>query len=216
MEIHTQPITAFARFFKAKPALKVRMVRDARLCQSDPKGYRLRAYYGDFRNALRRTHWNGSDLSTFEATLEDVIAQQKIAKQEHYRNLGKAYINFWNRYPDARVFEVQTVETEIAGLGIRVTADLGISFGGDDYVLEPYFRAPRPTRLFRQAVQYLTEQARLHVWNPNWNAAIYDVRRQLLLPQMRIRTQDIRIGLEGAAADFRQIWNSLEDSAQVH
>ena len=211
MEIYTQPLTAFARFFEATPRLKVTMVRDARLFQSDPQGYYLRAYYGAFRNVLRQTHWRGSDLATFEAKLDDIIAEQNIpAKQEHYRALGKAYVSFWNPYLGASVFEVPPVETEIAGLRIRVTAEFGINFGGDDYALEPYFRVPKPTRLFRQATQFITEQARQHVWNPNWHAAIYDVRRKLILPEMRIRTQDLRIGLEGAAADFQQIWKSLE------
>ena len=150
------------------------------------------------------------DLATFEATLDDVIVQQNVsAKQEHYRLLGESYIGFWKPYETA-VFEVPTVETDIAGLKVRVTAEFGICFGGDDYALEPYFRAPKPTRLFRQAVQYITEQARQQVWDAEWHAAIYDVRRKLILPELRIRPQDLRIGLEGASADFQQIWRSLE------
>ena len=215
MEIDTQPMTAFARFFEATPSQKVRMVRDARLFQSDPGGYIQRAYYGAFRNALRQTHWIGHDLATFEAKLEDVVAELRLtgkqpAKLEHYKELGESYVGYWRQYPDLEVFEVPTAETEIAGLKIRITGDVGMRFGGDEYALEPYFRAPRPTRLFRQAVQYITEQARQGVWNPNWVANIYDARRRLLLQELRVRPQDLRIGLDGAAADFQQIWQSLE------
>ena len=217
MEIHTIPLTAFARFFEATPGNRVRMVRDARLFQSDPKGYQFRAYYGVFRNSLRQTHWNGTDLDTFEAMLDDAIAKLATtsrrgheAKEGNFRELGKDYISFWNQYPDTHVFEVPAVETEIAGLRLRVTAEFGIGFGGDEYALDPHFRAPKPTRLFRQAVQYITEQARQGVWNPNWIARIYDVRRKIILPELRIRPQDLRVGLEGAAADFKQQWSSLE------
>ena len=215
MELGTQPMTAFARFFEASPTQKVKMVRDARLFQSDPQGYQGRAYYGQFRHALWLTHWRGSDLVTFEAKLDDVIAELRFkdkqpAKPEHYRVLGDAYVDYWKGYPDAQVFEVPTAETEIAGLTIRVAGIVGINLGGDEYALEPYFRAPKPTRLFRQAVQHVTEQARQGIWNPNWHANIYDVRRKLFLQDMRVRPQDLRIGLEGAAADFQQIWRSLE------
>lgn len=217
LEIHTMPLTAFARFFEATPAAKVRMVRDARLFQSDPDGYRMRAYYGEFRNALKRTHWQGTDLDTFEASLEEKIAnlaksarRGHDAKEEHYRDLGEAYRSFWSQYPDATMFEVPPAETEIAGLKIRITAEFGVCFGGDDYVLEPYFRAPKPTRLFRQAVQYITEQARPGIWNPNWHARIYDARRKIILPEERVRPQDLRHGLRGAAADFQETWRSLE------
>ncbi|MCH7787353.1 MAG: hypothetical protein IIC22_07570 [Chloroflexi bacterium] len=208
-------MTAFARFFEATALQKVRMVRDARLFQSDPTGYIQRAYYGSFRNALRQTHWNGTDLATFEAKLDDVIAElrstgKQPAKPEHFRELGESYVSYWKQYPDLQVFDVPTAETEIAGLRIRVFGNVGISFGVDNYALEPYFRAPKPTRLFRQAVQYITEQARQGVWNPNWIATIYDARLKQLLPEIRVRPLDLRIGLEGAAADFQQIWRSLE------
>mgnify|MGYP001614309910 CR=1 FL=1 len=91
-----------------------------------------------------------------------------------------------------------------------MTAELGISFGGTDYALAVYFRAPKPTRLYRQAVQYLTQQARSRVWSPEWVAATYDVRRRHILPDLQIRPQDLRIALEGAAANFQQIWESLD------
>jgi hypothetical protein len=215
MDINTQPLTQFARFFEATPTVKVRMVRDARLFQSDPKGYMGRAYYGLFRNALGQTHWSGSDLTTTKAKIDDVIAELRFggkqpAKPEHYQALAEYYLHFWKRRKDTSVFEVPTTEIEIAGLRIRLTGQLGISFGGDDYVLEPYFRTQKPTRLFRQAVQYLTEEARQGVWNSNWHAAIYDVRQELILPDIRLRAQDLRIGLEGAAADFQQQWKSYD------
>lgn len=119
-------------------------------------------------------------------------------------------MDFWEQYPDLQVFEVPTVETEIAGLRIRISGEVGMSFGGDDYALEAYLRARRPTRLYRQAVQYITEQARQGIWNPNWIANIYDMRGKQLLQDLRVQRQDIRIGLDGAAADFQQQWRSLE------
>lgn len=211
MEIHTQPLTAFARFFEASPSLKVTMVRDARLFQTDPAGYVQRAYYGSFRNVLRQTHWKGSDLGTFEATLDDVIAEQKIdAKQQHYRELGQAYVDHWRTRDDTAVFPVPEAEMEIAGLKIRVTAELGISFGGVAFALAVYLRSQKPTRLYRQAVQYLTQEARSRVWDPEWTAATYDVRRKIILPDLQIRPQDLRLALEGAAANFQQIWKSLD------
>ncbi len=211
MEINEVPLTAFARFFEATPSEKVKMVREARLFQGDPGGYALRAYYGAFRNALRQTHWRGSNLGTFEATLDDVIADQNSEpKRQHYRDLSKAYIDFWKTHDDAEIFPVPVAEMEIAGLKLRVTAELGISYGGADYALAVYLRAPKPTRLYRQAVQYLTQRARSGQWNPEWTAATYDVRRRIILPDLQMRPQDLRLALEGAAANFQQIWNSLE------
>jgi hypothetical protein len=212
MEIGRQPMTAFARFFEATPAEKVKMVRDARLFQSDPAGYAQRSYYASFRNVLRRTHWSDSDLGTFEATLDDVIAElNSQPKQQHYRDLGKAYIDYWRNYGDASIFRVRAVEMEIAGLKLRVAPEVGVSFGGDSYALEVYFRAQPPTRLYRHSVQYLAQQAKAKsAWNPDLRPAIYDVRRRKILDDLQIRPQDLRLALEGAAANFQQIWESLD------
>ena len=217
MEIGIQPVTAFARFFEATPGNSVKVVRDARLFQSDPGSYIKRAYYGPFLSALKQTHWKGTDLATFESKLEDVVmeiagsnSKGRAAKEKRYRDLGKDYITYWQQYPDSQPFEVPEAVTAIAKLRLCVTAELGIRVGSDEFALEPYFRLPQPTRLYRQAIQHITQQARQNVWHSDWIAAIYDVDRKTRLPDICVNPRDLGIALQGAAANFIQIWNSIE------
>ena len=222
VEVGTLAMTAFARFFEATPQRKVTMVRDARLFQAEPLKYKYRAYYGAFRNALRQTHWKGTDLPTFEAKLDDVTEELRLAgrkgnasKRERYQNLGNSYVRFWGQYDDIeliRIPEIYTeIHTQIAGLKIRVSAELGVRISGVEYALDPYFRKPRPTKLFREATWVLTEQARQNTWDSRWTAAVYDVDRRIILPEPRITNpRDLIAGLEGAAANFLQIWKVLE------
>lgn len=209
MEIKSVPIATFARFYEATGPRKVTMVRDARIFQSDPTGYSGRDYYRDFRNTLKQTHWQTNKISTFEAALDALVAEQTIAgKQEHYRTLGEAYIKVWKKH-DAHFFRVPTVSLEIAGLNIRVVTEVGMRFHGDNLALKLLLTAPRPTRQFRQAVQHLTARGRDPSWRADLQAAIWDVRREEILPQLPI-PKDFQLALEGQAMAFRQIWDSLE------
>jgi len=206
MEIGNVAIATFARFFEATPSGRVRVVRDARLFQSDPKSYAKRDYYFDLRNTLRQTHWQTNDISTFEAALDPLIAKQTIpGKQEHVRTIGRAYIDFWKKR-DAQFFRVAPSIVEITGLRIHVVAEVGMRYNGDNLALKLALAAPKPTRHFRQVIQYLTTEGLRN--RPNLQQAIWDVRREEILPHVPI-PRDFRLALEGEAVAFRQIWESL-------
>lgn len=207
MEIGTIPMTAFARFYEATPPAKVIMVREARLMVSDPRGYRGRDYYLDLRNTLRQTHWATNDIATFEAALGPLVAHQVIpGKKEHYQKVGDAYIAFWKKR-GATFFRVPDCLIDIAGLKIRVAPEVGMSYGGDKLALKLALPAPRPTRQFRQAVQYLTAQGRGE-WPHDWQAALWDVRREEVLPPVSV-PRDLALALEGQAMAFQEIWKRL-------
>ena len=208
MTLSDVPVATFARFYEATGPQKVRMVRDSRLYQSDPRGYIARDYYLDFRNTLRQTHWATNDIATFEAALDGVIDKQKVAgKREHYRQLGDAYINFWKKREGAEFFNIEREFVPVAGLSIRVGIETGVKIHGDELAVKFSFAAPRPTRAFRQVVQHLTGKALTP--SPMLQPVICDVRREELLPTVPI-PKDFQMALEGQAGAFRQIWESLD------
>ena len=189
------------------------MVRDARLMVSDPRGYRSRGYYFQLRNTLSQTHWLTNDISTFENALDPLVAEQtKQGKKEHYRQIGDSYIDLWKKR-DASYFKIPSTDLEVAGLKIRISAEVGMSFGGDDLALKLWLNSPRPTRSYRQAIQYLTEEGS-GGWHQNWQTALWDVRRLETLPRVSI-PKDFALALEGQAMAFQQIWKSLGDGDSV-
>jgi len=209
----TVPIASFARFYKARPPDKVRIVRDIRIQQSDPEGYAGRDYYNDLRNILRRTHWQTNDIEVFESALEQFLASQRNnLKKEHFRQIGEAYIRHWKRL-NASLFDVLPVEVNVAGLTILVRPEVGMhTDDGDDYVLKLWLNSPRLTRQYRQANRYLMEQARTQAWPIDWQPALWDVRRENIPPPVSV-ARDFILGLEGQAAAFQQIWTKLDDLA---
>ena len=159
MEIQPIPLAIFARFYEARRPQQVTIVRDARLFQSDPKGYAGRDYYRGLRNTLRQTHWETDDITIFESALGPLISQQtNETKRDHYQQVGAAYIAYW-RDNDARFFGgIPDARVDLAGLQIRVSTEVGMIRHGDHWALKLWLNAPRPTLGFRQAVRYLPEQ----------------------------------------------------------
>jgi hypothetical protein len=208
MEIRNVPVAAFARFSEATMGQRVRVVRDARLYRSDPTSYAQRDYYFDLRNTLRKTHWQpGSHgLEAFEAAIDPMVARQKArGKAEHYRVISAAYLDFWQKR-DAQFFAIPPSHVDLAGLAINVTAEIGMKYGGDNLALKLVLTAPKPTRHFRQVIQFLSDEA---YENRAFQPAIWDVRRHEILP--RVPTpRDFRLALEGDAMAFQQIWQSLD------
>ena len=80
-------------------------------------------------------------------------------------------------------------------------------YGGDDRALKLSLTAPKPKRSFRQAVQYLATDALAS--NPRLQPAIWDVRREEILPSPTI-PKDFQVILEAQAAAFKLIWESLD------
>ena len=210
MDIKPVPMAAFARFYEATPAQKVNMVRDARTYQLDPDGWAGRDFYGELRTTLRQTHWLTNDIRTFEDAVEPLLQRQRqVGKREHYRAIGKAYINYWKKW-DAQLFKADEAVIHLANLPIRVHVELGMQRRGDDLALKLWFNAPHPTRGFRQAIRYLTEQGRQQAeWHQDWKPAIWDVRREEILPDVSV-PKDLGRALQGQAGAFVEIWKSLE------
>lgn len=205
------PMASFARFYEARPPDKVRIVRDVRIQQSDPDGYRRRDYYNDLRNILTQTHWQTDDIGVLESAVETFIAKQKDdQKKAHFRDIAEAYIRFWKRQ-DASLFEVPSVEVDVAELTIRVRPEVGMrTEDGDEFALKLWFNSPRLTRQYRQANTYLMEQAQGIEWPSDWRPALWDVRRENIPPPATV-ARDFVLGLEGQAAAFLGIWNRLAD-----
>ncbi len=207
MELASVPVTTFARFYEATGPGKVRIVRDSRLYQSDPKGYRTRDFYLDFRNTLRQTHWATNDIGTFEAALDSLVKRQTIqGRDEHFRKVGTAYITYWKKR-DPGYFAIEPETIQVADLNIRVSPEVGMNYSGDELALKLSLPAPRPTRAFRQVLQHLTVQA--YASSPRLQPGIWDVRREEILPPVPI-PKDFQLAIEGQAMAFRQIWESLD------
>ncbi len=211
MKIVTIPVSTFGRFVEASPSQKVKVVRDSRLYQSDPQGYAARDFYRDFRNTLKQTHWQTNDISRFEAALPSLISRQGIAgKRDHFQKLGEAYIAFWKKHDGANCFDLKPEVVSMADLDIRGVAELGLREHGDALAVKLSLPAPRPTRLFRQVIQYVNGQALVR--NSHLQPVIFDVRRETILQPAPI-PREFQLALEGEAMAFRQIWEGLDRAA---
>lgn len=211
MQVGPIEMSSFARFYEATGPQKVVIVRDARLFQSDPDSYAGRDYYFDLRNTLRQTHWATGDVATFQNALDALCARQKQpGKQDHLRAIGENYVRFWSK-PGARTFEVPRAQISLAGLPIRVSAEIGMDYQGDRLAVKMWFNSPRATRAYRQSVKFMMDQAITDgSWANAWQPVILDVRRAEILPPVPI-PRDLRRALEGQAGAFLQIWGGLDE-----
>ncbi len=207
--MNSVPMATFARFYSALPSAQPRIVREARLQQATPGNYMGRDYYGPLRNMLRTAHWKTNDIAIVEDAIGPLINSQKSpSKKKQYRDLGKSYMDFWIDQK-ANFFLVPPVVVSIAGLEIRVKPELGMRTDTDALVLKLWFNQPRPTRAYRQAIQYMMEQASSgSSWQQSWQPAIWDVRRMRVLHPIRL-PRDFVSAIEGQAASFLHIWNSF-------
>ena len=203
------PIGSFARFYEARPAEQVRIVRDIRTRLMDPEGYTGRDYYHQLRTEIRRTHWSTNDISTFSSSMIPFIERTREDRRDHYRSIGASYIEFWTAR-DASYFPVCSVSVEIGELEVIVTPEVGMRFGDDSYALKIWLNAKPPTRPAKQVIQYMLE----HAYSTssgrqnNWHLAIWDLRRKAILTPLKT-AKDFELGLMGQAAAFLKIWNEL-------
>jgi hypothetical protein len=211
MQIGAILMSSFARFYEATGPQKVAIVRDARLNQSDPDSYTSRDYYFDLRNTLRQTHWATGDITTFAQVLDALCARQKQdGKEKHLREIGESYIRFWIKR-GAGTFDVPRAQILLGGLPIRVSAEVGMVDRDDKFAMKLWFNAPRPTRAYRQAAEFMLRQAAADpAWSTSWRTVILDVRREEVLPAVPI-PRDLRRALEGQAGAFKQIWEGLDE-----
>ena len=205
----------FSRFYDERPAGQVRVVRDIRSRVADPKRYIQRDLYGPLRNTLRWTHWATGDIMTFENALPPFLAKQKKEfRRKHYEDIGQDYIAFW-KAQDAMYFEIPAVDIEIGGLTIGVNPEVGLRTLYDYRVLKLWFNATKPTIRTRQVMEYLMGRAKQEsdAWSDQWEAGIWDVRRQSI-PLPRRIPQDFEIGVVGQVAAFLRIWTHLDEQAR--
>ena len=174
---------------------------------SDPSGYHRRDYYHGLRNTLRRTHWKTDNIETFVNALDPLLdSQRQAGKRQHYETISRAYIEFWER-SEGRYFAVSGTIYDLAGLRINMSPDIGMRFRGDDMALKLWLNAQPPKRTYRQAVQFLLGEAEFD-WPANWVSGIWDVRRQAIMPPVKL-PRDFAIAIEGQAAAFQQTWQTL-------
>ncbi len=205
------PMSSFARFYEVRPAEQVRIVRDIRMRLMDPERYIVRDYYGLLRNQLRTTHWTTRDINDFEDGLELFLESQKFDdRRDHYRRLSEAYIAYWHNV-DGDYFAVPPTDVTIAGLTITVRPEVGLRTGRDYQALKLWFNSDRPTRQARQIIVYLMDRAKEQSewWSDRWYSAIWDIRRQNILPPIR-PARDLELGLTGQIAAFLHIWDDLD------
>ena len=208
------PIGSFARFYEARPAGQVRIVRDIRSRLLDPEGYKNRDYYFWLRNGLRSTHWSTRDIQTFRDALVPFLEGTRDDKKDHYRTICESYIDFWSERATS-YFPVESVSVDIAGLTISVTPEVGMKIGDDNYALKIWLNAKPPTRPARQVIHYMMERASgmSSAWRDSWHLGIWDVRRKNILPPIRT-AQYFELGLRSQAAAFLHLWNELDEQAQ--
>ena len=205
-------LSQFANFYEARPAGQVKVVRQVREQLASREMFRRHNFYGFFHDQLRKTHLLSGDIRHFEDSLHGFISGLNDArKQEPYRELGKAYIDYWKSRA-GELFAPEPVVISLNGLNVRVRPELGIRSGDDNQVLHLWFRNKRPGRQSKQVIHYFMERARDEStdWSYSWNVGIWDVRRRDVPLPMR-RAQDFELGLEGQAASFLRIWTMLDD-----
>ena len=130
--------------------------------------------------------------------------QTKEDKQRNFRKLGEGYIKLWEQR-EAHFFEIPQTLVEIAGLTIRVKPEVGMTYPGNNLALKMWLNANRPKAMFRQAIQYITEQGRHQEWRRDWQAALWDVRREDILPAVRI-PNDFIAAIEAQSQAFQYLW----------
>ena len=205
------PMSSFARFYEVRPAEQVRIVRDIRTRLMDPERYIVRDYYGLLRNQMRATHWNTSDITDFKCGLQSFLESQKFDdRRDHYSKLSEAYITYWQNV-GGDYFAIPPVDVTITGLTITVRPEVGLRTGGDYQALKLWFNSERPTRQARQMIVYLMNRAKEEsdLWNDRWYSAIWDIRRQNILPPIK-PARDLELGLTGQIAAFLHIWDDLD------
>ena len=208
-------MATFARFYDAPASGKVRMVRDALTYWANPEGYKQRDYYWAFRNTLRRTHWNTNDITDFAYASEEMLAKlNRDHQKDNYKAISQAYLEFWSKQTDAQMFKVSQGKLEIAGLGILINPEVGLRRYGDNLALKLWFAAPKPKQQFRQAIQYLMEEAQEHGWHQELQPALWDIRRGEILPRPRM-ARDFAWNIRGQAAAFCEMWDNLGPSQEI-
>ena len=124
------------------------------------------------------------------------LAIKSPVQQTHYANLAEGYITFWKKRPEAHVFAVPAVNMEIAGLPVKASTEVGMTYQGDTMPLKLYFRATPPTRRFRQAesvarpADWWDERGRVH----HVHADGHPVRRRGLLEPRHGRLHAAQLG----------------------
>lgn len=206
-----QPVigmATFARFYDAPASGKGRVITDARTYVAKPNEYNHRAYYWALRNTLSQTHWKSNDLSDFSDAVEGMLSNiKKEHRVENYRKVSEAYLSFWTKQGDAQFFKIPTERIEIAGLTILINPEIGLRRPGDNLALKVWFSAPKPKRSYRQAIQYLMNEAQQHGWQPGVQPALWDVRREEIMPSVPI-AKDFPLVIRGQAAAFREMWGA--------
>ena len=208
------PIGSFARFYEARPAGQVRIVRDIRTRLLDPEGYKNRDYYHWLRNGIRKTHWSTNEIKTFRDGLALFLEETREDKRKHYKVICESYIDFWIDRA-ASYFRIKPVSVEMEGLTILVTPEVGMRIGDDSYALKIWLNARPPTRPARQVVHYMMDRV-VRVcsdWRDDWHLGIWDIRRKNILPPVRT-ARDFELGLRSQAAAFLHIWNDLDEQSE--
>ena len=212
-------MATFARFYDAPASQRARIVREARTFWIDPDGYRKRNYYWAVRNTLSRTHWSTNDLSDFENAQEEMLSKLPYKKGKHSRNenyqvVSRAYLKFWSKQQDAQFFKIPRGSVQIAGLTILVNPEVGMRRRGDELALKLWFSVPRPKRAFRQAIQYLMSEAQHQGWQRHLQPALWDLRREEILPNVPL-PKDFDWVIRGQASAFREMWDGFGPQEEI-
>ena len=178
-----------------------------------------RNYYGEFTNTLRSVHWRGGELDQLQRAVLDLAkairarktkhktTRNQEAKAAHYEELVDAYLEGWTGF-GAESFPIAESVIQIGNLEIRVNPDIGMRYAGNEYAVKLWVNSPKPTRQYRETIQHLMTVGRGRTWKPEWQAAMWDVRRKTMLPKVTVR-RDFDLALEGQAAAFEQIYTRL-------
>lgn len=209
-------MATFARYYAATDVHKVRMVKDALTFHYDREGYKKRDYYWDFTNTLKSTHWLSNNLADFESKVDNLVSRQlkqsregkHIDRRNNYRTLSDAYCRFVKK-ENAGVFLIVPGHIDIAGLRVIINPDIGMRYDGNTLALELWLAAPRPTRPYRQAIQYLMEEAQRRGWQPNLQPALWDIRRERIEPRPPMPA-GLGEAVEDQAVAFLHSWHRHE------
>ena len=204
------PLTSFVEFHATTPAKRASIVRTLRSRYYNPNEYVHRDYYLIVRNLMRKTHGD----THVTASVEDAYINIKRGKfddrkSQNLKYAAECYIALCGRRCES-TFNVPNETVEFRGLGLRVSADIGIrDKNGDHLALKLWFTKPKPpSQTYRRAFHHLLDLLAPDSWEEHWEPRIWDVHRKEILPWTK-PTKDIDVNLASDAAAFQVMWDEF-------
>jgi len=164
-------------------------------------------YWRELREAIRLLHAENKP-STYLDNLSDKV---HIRKRNNYAEAIKQYKKFV-RNKEIHWFDPGKAFWTTNGMSVRATPELGLLINGEPHLIKLYFKDASEKLEKRSAANTLTLMAAStkSIEIPQAKSCILNIRKCSLYPITESNNhRDMIISLEGEAAHFVHIWNTL-------